>query len=97
MPTETLGITELAALLHLAPSTIRSDVSRRPWMLPPFIKLGIKTVWLRTTVLDWLKAKEQSAAPPAPPELPPATRRRGRPSKLDQLRQQRSTAAAEAA
>lgn len=91
--TETLGIPELAALLHLAPSTVRSDVSRRPWMLPPFIKLGIKTIWLRATVLEWLKAREQAATPPVQPVPSQTPKRRGRPSKLDQLRRQRERTA----
>lgn len=80
----TLDIKELATLLHLSPATVRSDVSRRPWVLPPSIKIGIRTVWLRSTVLDWLKAKEQSATPPTTPEPPP--RSPGRPKKLQQQR-----------
>lgn len=86
----TLDIKELAALLHLSPATVRSDVSRRPWALPPSIKIGVRTVWLRSTVLDWLKARERAATPPAMVESP---RRRGRPTKLEQLRQQRERAA----
>lgn len=89
----TLDIKELAALLHLSPATIRSDVSRRPWVLPPSIKIGIRTVWLRSTVLDWLKARERAASPPATTEPPQPPRRRGRPSKLEQLRQQRERGA----
>lgn len=85
----TLDVRELAALLHLSPATVRSDVSRRPWALPPSIKIGIRTVWLRSTVLDWLKAREQVATPPVTTEPPQPPRRRGRPPKLEQLRQQR--------
>lgn len=91
----TLDIKELAALLHLSPATVRSDVSRRPWILPPSIKVGIRTVWLRSTVLDWLKARERTATPPTTP-TPPPRRRRGRPSKLEQLQQQRQAAEATA-
>ena len=89
----TLDVKALAALLHLSPATVRSDVSRRPWTLPPFIKVGTKTVWLLETVIGWLKARERVATPPVTPAPPP--RRRGRPTKADQVRQQHSAAAAE--
>ena len=79
----TIDAKALAALLHLSSATVRSDVSRRPWTLPPFIKVGTKTVWLLDTVIDWLKAREQVATPPKTPTPPP--RRRGRPTKADQM------------
>lgn len=91
--TETLDTAGLARLLHLSVATVRADISRRPWTLPPFIKLGTKTVWLHATVMDWLKARERAATPPATTEPPQQSRRRGRPSKLEQLQQQRERAA----
>lgn len=87
----TLDIKELAALLHLSPATVRSDVSRRPWVLPPSIKVGIRTVWLRSTVLDWLKARERAVTPPTTPAPPP--RAPGRPRKLDQMQQRQAAKA----
>jgi predicted DNA-binding transcriptional regulator AlpA len=85
----TLDIKELATLLHLSPATVRSDVSRRPWVLPPSIKVGIRTVWLRSTVLDWLKARERTATQPT---TTPQPRAPGHPKKLDQLKQQAAKA-----
>lgn len=92
MQLDTLNIDQLAELLHLAKATVRADVSRRPWMLPPFVKVGTKTVWLRDTVMDWLKAREQAATPPAAPEPPPQPKRRGRPSKIALLQRQQRAA-----
>ena len=82
----TLDATGLARLLHLSVATVRADVSRRPWALPPFIKVGTKTVWLYTTVLSWLKSRERSAAPPVVPQQSEDRRRRGRPTKAEQAR-----------
>ncbi|HEY3326390.1 MAG TPA: hypothetical protein VGK14_04400 [Novimethylophilus sp.] len=94
---ETLNFVELAELLSFSPETIRADITRRPWTLPPFIRVGMKTIWLRATVIDWLKAREQSATPPVklePLEPPQPPKRRGRRSKADQvLAMQRSAAA----
>lgn len=93
MVKETLDRVDLAALLHLSPETIRADISRRPWMLPPYVKLGVKTVWLRATVMDWLKAREQSATPPVKQEPLHTPKRRGRPTKADQVLAHRTAAA----
>lgn len=82
---ETLDAAGLARIIPLTEKTIRADVSRRPWLLPPFVKIGTRTVWLRQTVLEWLKQRECSAAPPPPVAVQAPRRRRGRPSKAEQV------------
>lgn len=80
---ETLNAAGLARILHLSVATVRADISRRPWTLPPSIKIGTKTVWLYSTVLEWLKGRERAITKPASPES--LTRRRGRPTKAEQV------------
>ncbi len=82
---ETLDAAGLACILPLSVATIRADVSRRPWLLPPFVKIGTRTVWLRQTVLEWLKQRECTVAPPSPVAAQAPRRRRGRPSKAEQV------------
>lgn len=81
----TLDAPGLAKLLHLSVATIRADVSRRPWTLPPAVKVGTgtKTIWLYSTVIQWLKDREKSPSRPAEPGDMKKGRPRGRPSKAD--------------
>lgn len=78
-----LNSDQLAVLLDRAPSTIRGDVSRAPYKLPPWCSPpgSTRKVWLTATVLSWLAAHETApAAEPAAPVAPVAPRpRRGRP------------------
>ncbi len=60
-PLETLDAAGLAPIIKRKASTIRVDVSRRPHTLPPFIRLGSRTLWLKTAVAIWLKEKQQEA------------------------------------
>lgn len=53
----TLDAKGLAALLHKKELTILRDVTRNPGSLPPFIKVGKKTIWLTQVVFDWLAGK----------------------------------------
>ena len=55
---ELLGRDELAKLIGVAPQTISTNLSRRPWDLPPYIKIGAKTFWRPETVDAWCKSKE---------------------------------------
>lgn len=74
----------LSPLIGRARVTIQADLSRRPWALPPSIKIGKKTLWLYSSVIAWLKAQERPT-PPAPAPEPQPPRRRGRPRKAAQL------------
>lgn len=56
----TLSADDLAAVLHRSVATILSDLSRRPQNLPPSITVGKTRVWLESSVLEWLKARESN-------------------------------------
>jgi hypothetical protein len=63
-PLETLDAAGLAPIIKRKASTIKADVSRRPHTLPPFIRLGSRTIWLKSSVASWLKEKQQGAVAP---------------------------------
>ena len=63
-PLETLDAAGLAPIIKRKASTIKADVSRRPHTLPPFIRLGSRTLWLKTEVASWLRMKQQVAVVP---------------------------------
>lgn len=94
----TLGVEDLAALLHAAPQTIKSNASRAPQKLPPPIRTGgRRLIWLTTDVMIWLEARRAGPAPAAQiaPLVAPSgggaaataapPRKRGRPTKAEQL------------
>ena len=56
MYSDLITIPELAAMIGLSEYTVRSDVSRRPEVLPPRIIFpGSRRVrWSRAAVLRWL-------------------------------------------
>ena len=58
---QTLGITEIAAILRKSPKTVREDVSRRPEALPPrlIIPNSRLVVWRMKEVEEWLDARVQ--------------------------------------
>lgn len=63
-PLDTLDAAGLSPIIKRKASTIKADVSRRPHTLPPFIRLGSRTIWLKTSVASWLKEKQQGAVAP---------------------------------
>lgn len=82
-----LDAVDLSKLLHRSPATIRADISRRPWTLPPAIRLGARTLWLLSTVIEWLKARERplDQKKPEPFYAAEIRRKRGRPTKAEQV------------
>lgn len=86
---------DLATILKKSVASVRGDLSRAPQRLPPFIRIcGGQALWLPDTVLEWLKGHESGQAPPLPPPVPPSpdaapARRRGRPTKAEQLARSR--------
>ncbi|ABM30998.1 hypothetical protein C8E08_2530 [Paracidovorax citrulli] len=94
-----LSVEQLAAVLHKSPASIRSDASRKPASLPPICRLpGTKRLlWRRPDVDAWLAlfvAPVTLGVPMALAQLPNRTeatrkRRRGRPTKSEQLARQR--------
>jgi hypothetical protein len=63
-PLDTLDAAGLSPIIKRKASTIKADVSRRPHTLPPFIRLGSRTLWLKTEVANWLRKKQQEAVAP---------------------------------
>ncbi len=58
---DTLGIEELAKILHKTPRTVAEDVSRRPEALPPrlLIPNSRKVIWRAVDVEEWLAGRVQ--------------------------------------
>lgn len=54
---------QLAAILHKAEATIRSDIHRAPERLPPRVVMpnSKRLVWLRSTVESWLVQHQAGA------------------------------------
>lgn len=92
----TLGPQELSErFLPRTPATIIKDCSRKPWSLPPFIRVpGVKgPLWLESDVLAWLEAHRVQTRPA--PDFPSDRRliakpgKRGQPSNAEKLEAQR--------
>ncbi len=62
MSIKTIGVDELAKLLHRSPETIRSDARRRPNTLPPMLRIPKtrRLLWLEEDVIVWMKAKREA-------------------------------------
>ncbi len=96
----TLGVEGLAALLHAAPQTIKNNASRAPEKLPPPVRTGgRRLIWITKDVFTWLEARRAGPAPAAlrvhgdRGATAPATvlpRRRGRPTKAEQIARRRA-------
>ena len=79
---ETLLPIDLAAhLLNKSPSTLRTDVTRRPQSLPIFVRFGRRVFFLKKDIDDFIQAGRQVRKEPTP-----EVKRRGRPTKAEQLR-----------
>jgi len=78
----TLTVTDLSAVLKRAPKSIHNDLKRNPTSLPQPIRIpgARRILWLQTDVEAWLRQHQTEATPPK--------RRRGRPTKAEQLRRQ---------
>jgi hypothetical protein len=52
----TIGVEELATMIHRAVPSIKSDLIRKPDSLPPRVKMpgSRKLLWLRSDVIEWL-------------------------------------------
>ena len=84
-----LNALDLGRLLNKNPSAIFADRSRAPWRLPPACTPpGTKSpLWLLDDVLAWLREHREQRKPahPAPDAPAPTKRRRGRPTKAEQI------------
>lgn len=100
LPPVTLDAAGLAAILHCSVETITSNAHRAPGRLPPQIRTGgRRLLWLRADVMAWLEAHRTGPAPAAlrvhggsdaTASVPTSPRRRGRPTKAEQLARRRA-------
>ncbi|RPE82062.1 hypothetical protein EDC50_1268 [Vulcaniibacterium tengchongense] len=81
-----LRVEDLAKRIHKSIASIRSDVCRNPQALPPMCRQpGTKRLlWREEDVNRWLEKHVVSAISSPPPPVT-APRRRGRPTKVEQL------------
>jgi hypothetical protein len=79
-----LSAQELSSILNRPLSSIRSDISRKPWSLPPRCQApGTKLLlWRAEDVETWLAQHVSSQIKPPPQQI--SSRRRGRPTKSEQ-------------
>lgn len=88
-PDETVGVVDLAAHWDKPVSSILSDRTRAPWRVPPICSPeGVRPLrWRVGTVLAFDRTAEEKAlaAVIAAPPTVPTRRRRGRPTKAEQL------------
>jgi hypothetical protein len=86
-----LTVDQLAQCLRKSVASIRSDATRNPQSLPPVCRLpGTKRLlWRVEDVENWLGAHVSLVAAEAEREPEVAARRRGRPTKADQVARQR--------
>lgn len=82
---EVLNALDLAQLLNKTPRSIFTDRCRAPHRLPPACTPpGTKSpLWILEDVLAWLRQYQQPA--PAPDTTTQQPRRRGRPTKAEQV------------
>lgn len=85
---ETLLPIDLAApLLNKSPSTLRTDITRRPQSLPVFVRFGRRVFFIKRDIDNFIAASRcvqlQSASGNA--AAPKLIKKRGRPTKAEQL------------
>lgn len=56
---ETIGIKEVAGILHKSVASVQKDVTRNPEALPPRLNIpgNRRVLWLKTDVIEWLQSK----------------------------------------
>jgi hypothetical protein len=96
----TVDVEGLATLLCCSPETVKSNASRSPEKLPPPVRTGgRRLIWITKDVFTWLEARRAGPAPAAlrvhgdRGATAPATvlpRRRGRPTKAEQIARRRA-------
>jgi len=92
-----IGYVELSVLLGRTVGTLQADRIRRPESLPPAsTPPGSRTPrWITADVLDWLRQYRERRVQPAVPVATTSPRRRGRPTKREQIERKRAAQASE--
>lgn len=84
-----IGYGELAELLGKTSHSLQADLSRAPWKLPPACHVpGTKSPrWLLSDVINWLAQyrEKRDENQQVKPQKPTEKRRRGRPTKAEQI------------
>jgi HTH domain len=68
---DTLEMKELAKILHCSVRTIQRSLERLeehpdlPNLLPPGKKVGVKWIWLKSVVIEWLSPQQPACMPAA--------------------------------
>lgn len=88
MQDQILTVEQLGALIHKSPSSIRSDASRKPEVLPPICRLpgNKRLLWRREDVLAWVEGFVQRSPVSPLTSVSPTTagpKKRGRPRKVN--------------
>lgn len=79
-----IGVDELAVILGRKKERIQADFSQRPWSLPPWVAIpGGRKRWITEDVFSWLRNQKIDQADI---QSKPPGRKRGRPTKAEQLR-----------
>ena len=89
-----IDVEQLATILHKSVSSIRSDNTRSPELLPPRLKIrgNKRLLWRLQEVETWLARHVDGADGETPVPRPPKIARptkRGRPTKAEQVNRQR--------
>ncbi len=99
----TLDVEELAALLKCHQGSIYRNLSIAPWRLPPPVQREPRqrVIWLASTVFKWLArgavqtAQQQAIAKDTPiASERPLKKKKGRPTKAEQIRRAQAHKAA---
>jgi hypothetical protein len=89
-PRTLLPIELAAPAIGKSPTTFRSDLVRRPEALPSVTRRGGRVFVSVADVLDWL---EHGPRQPEPEQVPRTGKKRGRPTKAEQLARARQAQA----
>ena len=83
-PSTLLPIDLAAPLLNKSPSTLRTDITRRPASLPVFVRFGRRVFFLKRDIDAFISASRCVAVSAGPVPVP--VKKKGRPTKAEQLR-----------
>ncbi len=76
---------DIAKIMGKATATIACEKCRTPHLLPPMRILGGRKVWLEEDVQEWLKNLPKTTLPLPETSDEPQKRKRGRPTKSQQV------------
>lgn len=82
-----VGVEELSVIIGRAVSTVRTQVTREPWKLPPQPqnKTTTQVQWLLATVWVWMGEQSNITNSPTPPISASSKKRRGAPNAAEKL------------